>query len=96
MLADGQPFTPVASLKPDVGKTVSLHIMRGDKGLDKELRVESKPVMDMFLDATMDSAHTIDLGKRKSVMCTSGLRQRRSFRPPFPESFTTTSKIRMG
>lgn len=65
MLADGQPFTPVASLKPDVGKTVSLHIMRGDKGLDKELRVESKPVMDMFLDATMDSAHTIDLGKKK-------------------------------
>lgn len=65
MLADGKPFSPVESLKPDVGKTVSLHILRGNTGFDKELKVESKPVMDMFLDATMDSAHIIDLGKKK-------------------------------
>ena len=64
-LGDGKPFSPIDSLKPDVGKTVTLHIMRGDQGLDKVLKVDSKPAMDMFLDATGDSAHVINQGKKK-------------------------------
>jgi carboxyl-terminal processing protease len=64
MLADGKPFTPIDSLKPDVGKTVDLEISRGNETLHKELKVTSEPVFDMFLDATKDSARIIDDGKK--------------------------------
>lgn len=55
--ADGKPFSPIDSLRPDVGKTVHLTVLRGSQSLQKDIEVKSEPAFDMFLDATSDSVH---------------------------------------
>jgi carboxyl-terminal processing protease len=63
--ADGQPFSPVDSLRPDVGKKVNLHIRRGAKELDIQADVASESALKMFLDATRASSRTIAAGSKK-------------------------------
>ena len=57
---DGQPFSPVDSIRGDIGKTVALQVQRGSQLLDKKVKVESNTAMDMFLNATRESERIID------------------------------------
>ncbi len=62
---DGQPFSPVASLRDKVGRSVTLHIRRDKKEFDAKVEVQKEPSLKMFLEATRNSAHVIDTGKFK-------------------------------
>ncbi len=62
---DGKPFSPVECLRPDVGKKVSLVIRRNGSEMIKEIAVESKPALELFLDATRDSASVIEQNGKK-------------------------------
>ncbi len=63
--ADGKPFQPVLSLQQDLGKSADLTILRAGQSLHKQVKVASEPAIDMFLDATMNSARVINDGKKK-------------------------------
>ena len=62
---DGKPFTPIDALKPEVDKTATIHVVRDGKEMDKQVKVESKPALEMFLDATRDSARVIERGGKR-------------------------------
>lgn len=62
---DGEEFTPVTSLKPRVDKEATLKVRRGSQTLDAKVEVGSKPAMELFLEATRNSARVIeDDGKK--------------------------------
>jgi carboxyl-terminal processing protease len=62
---DGQPFTPIASLRDSVGKIVRLAYVRGKEHSETQAAITQTTALKMFLDATLASAHTIDRsGKR--------------------------------
>lgn len=62
---DGQPFSPVEGLKPDIGKTATLEIKRGSQMMEKKVTVVAEPALQMFLDATTESERIITSGKHK-------------------------------
>lgn len=62
---DGTPFTPVDSLAPKVGQTVTLEALRGGLPITVQVKVAAQPCMEMFLDASRASARIIeDHGKK--------------------------------
>jgi carboxyl-terminal processing protease len=62
---NGQPFTPVDSLKPLVGAKADLTVMRVGTTLHPEVTVSSEKALDMFLDASKASARIIDDNGKK-------------------------------
>lgn len=62
---DGHPFSPIESLKPDVGKAAELQVKRGGQLLNKRVGVGSMNALGMFLTATKASARVIDEGGKK-------------------------------
>lgn len=62
---DGQPFSPVDSLKPRVGSEVVLQILRNHQVLSFKVKVQQEPCMEMFLNATKASSRIIDDNGRK-------------------------------
>jgi carboxyl-terminal processing protease len=61
--ADGKPFQPVASF--DADGPVQLVVERNGKRLEKEVRPVRESAIEMFLDATRESARVITRGNRK-------------------------------
>ena len=60
---DGQPFSPVASLK---GKTtVSLGIERKGQPMTKQVEIHVEKALDMFIQASRDSSRIIEQGGKK-------------------------------
>lgn len=63
--ADGQPFSPIASLRNSVGKVVRLAYVRGNERKETGASVTQSTALKMFLDATLASVRTIEReGKR--------------------------------
>lgn len=64
---DGQPFTPVASLFPKVGKSAQFEVMpKGSSGTKSvELEVSETPGHDLFLEASRKSGRIIEQGGKK-------------------------------
>ncbi len=62
---DREPFTPVASLRTRVGKEANFTYRRNGKELEAKMSVSDQPALQMFLDATMRSAHIIESGGKK-------------------------------
>jgi len=56
----GQPFSPVASLTPYIGKSVEIDFDRGGSTRKASLTVDSARGMQMFLQATRNSIRTIE------------------------------------
>lgn len=65
LTVNGKPFSPVAALTPYEGQAVELEYRRSGETRRAKTRVESQTVLDMFLDATRNSARVIERdGKR--------------------------------
>ena len=64
-LADDAPFGPISSFADKVDKPVKLVIQRGKEKLDKTVTPKSELPMEMFLQATRDSARLIEEGGKK-------------------------------
>lgn len=62
---DGQPFSPILALKDKSGKKVKLSYERAGKSLSADVEVKSGKGLDMFLQATRDSARVIEVGGKK-------------------------------
>ncbi len=62
---DGQPFSPVDSLRAKIGSQVTIEAKRGTTTLSFKVKVEQKSCLAMFLDASRDSARIIDANGRK-------------------------------
>lgn len=62
-LADGKPFSPVTSFAGE--GLVKLSVLRSGQKLDKEVHPTKEDAMDMFLDATKESAKVIEDNGRK-------------------------------
>lgn len=62
---DGQPFTPVESLRPAVGKDVNLTVLRGGKEMTFTAHVDESTAMGMFLDASRKSTRVIEKDGKK-------------------------------
>ena len=62
---DGDPFSPITSLRHRVGKTVHLGILRNGRPSAANVVVSSSRALDMFLNATSASSHVITAGGRK-------------------------------
>jgi len=62
---DGKPFSPVEGLRPDVGKMATIEVERNKHVMEKQVQVDSKPTLDMFLEATKNSVRTIDSHGKK-------------------------------
>jgi len=63
---DGQPFSPIAAFKdkPE-GATVSVIVERDGQPLTKQVEVHRDPALDMFAQASRDSARVIEAGGKK-------------------------------
>jgi carboxyl-terminal processing protease len=64
-LVDGKPFTPVASIQDKVGQSVHLTVDRDGTMLPADVRVQKEGALEMFLDASRDSARIIDRNGKK-------------------------------
>ncbi|MCW5942568.1 MAG: PDZ domain-containing protein [Fimbriimonadaceae bacterium] len=65
LTVNGKPFTPVSSLAGLEGESVELSYRRGGETRRAKTRVETQTPLDMFLDATRESARVIERdGKR--------------------------------
>lgn len=62
---DGQPFSPILALKDKVGQTVTLGIERDGQKLEKQVDVKSAKALDMFAQASRDSARVIEQNGKK-------------------------------
>lgn len=62
---DGQPFSPISSLRSKVDKSVVLRYSRGGTVKESKASVKSEPALKMFLDATRVSAKVIESGGKK-------------------------------
>jgi carboxyl-terminal processing protease len=65
LAADDSPFGPITSFVGKVDKPVKLTIQRGNEKFEKTVTPKSELLMDMFLNATRDSARTIEAGGKK-------------------------------
>lgn len=63
--ADGASFAPIDSLLDKEDKEVTLTIRRAGKEMEKKVEVKKSSALDMFLDATRDSARVIESGGKK-------------------------------
>ena len=61
---DGEPFTPVASLAPRVGKESKLAVKRGGQRLELTVTPESANAVGLFIDASRTSAQVIKQGDK--------------------------------
>lgn len=61
---DGQPFSPVDSLREKVGKKVTLAVKRGDLAFTREVEVGHGTMLDAFLDASRASGNKVGLRGR--------------------------------
>ncbi|MFQ3676912.1 MAG: S41 family peptidase [Fimbriimonadaceae bacterium] len=57
---DGEPFSPVASLRPRVGQTARVEFRRGSESGVVEVGVAQADALRMFLDASVASARVIE------------------------------------
>ncbi|HWD38259.1 MAG TPA: S41 family peptidase [Fimbriimonas sp.] len=64
-LIDGHPFTPVDSLRDKVNRSVTLTVRRGDRTLTPKVSVSDERCLEMFLQASRDSAKVIERNGRK-------------------------------
>lgn len=62
---DGEKFTPITALKSRIDKSATLKVRRGNQTFDAKVEVGSKPAMDLFLEATRNSARVIEEGGKK-------------------------------
>lgn len=63
---DGQPFSPVASLRGKVeGGTAMIGIERGGQTMTKQVEVKSTKALEMFVQASRDSSRIIEQGGKK-------------------------------
>lgn len=60
LTVDGEPFTPVESLRPKVGKEAEFAIRRGEDRLTVKMEVEEDAVIDMFFEASRNSRKVIE------------------------------------
>ena len=62
---DGQPFSPVDSLRALVGKQAGLTVMRAGATLHPSVKISSEGALQMFLDASRASARIIEYHGKK-------------------------------
>lgn len=65
MTIDGEPFGPVAPLRERIGKKANLQIRRGGQMLAKTVEVHAAKGMNLFLEATRNSARIIERDGKK-------------------------------
>ncbi len=65
MQVNARPFSPIDSLSPLVGSTVTLTVQRGAETLHPQVVVTKARALDMFLDASRASIRIIDDNGRK-------------------------------
>jgi carboxyl-terminal processing protease len=62
---ENQPFTPVQSMMPYIGKEATIRFKRGGKEFQGKVEVQQDPAMQMFLDASRRSTKVIEHGGKK-------------------------------
>ena len=62
---DGQPFTPVDSLRPRIGKEAEFTVVREGKESSVKMTVEESAGMEMFLQASRNSGRIIERDGKK-------------------------------
>lgn len=62
---EGQPFTPIASLKPFIGRSAEVEYLRAGQAMKADVSVGQGLAINVFFDATRNSARIIERdGKR--------------------------------
>lgn len=64
---DQQPFSPVAALRPRIGKETNVTFRRRSQEMQAKLMVKEAPALEMFLEATRKSARTFALENNKKI-----------------------------
>ena len=65
LTVNGEPFSPVNSLRDKVDTDVRLVIRRGVARLDKTVHVTKQPIMEAFLEASRASSKVLEVNGRK-------------------------------
>lgn len=64
-MVDGQPFSPILSLRAKAGSTVTAQVKRQTEVFTKALHVKEETAKEMFLSGTKNSARVIEQGPKK-------------------------------